>query len=75
MSTIQQKNWKTETKWHKEDLHNAGCIKQVAGHVLWPRAGWLYQEAVTHRRVTGQVDCKLLICEKYCSCRKNMPHD
>ena len=34
------------------NLHNAGCIIQVAGHVLWPRAAWLYQEAVTHRRLT-----------------------
>ena len=27
------------------DLHNAGCIMQVAGHVLWPRAAWLYHGA------------------------------
>ena len=27
------------------NLHNAGCIMQVAGHVLWPRAAWLYHGA------------------------------
>ena len=32
------------------NLHNAGCIMQVAGHVLWPRAAWLYKEAVTHKK-------------------------
>ena len=32
------------------NLHNAGCIIQVAGHVLWPRAAWLYQEAVTQKK-------------------------
>ena len=34
------------------NLHNAGCIIQVAGHVLWPRAAWLYQEAVTHKKAS-----------------------
>ena len=24
------------------NLHNAGCIMQVAGYVLWPQAVWLY---------------------------------
>ena len=24
------------------NMHNAGCRMQVAGHVLWPRAAWLY---------------------------------
>ena len=23
---------------------------QVAGHVLWPRAAWLYEEAVTYKK-------------------------
>ena len=27
------------------NLHNAGCMMQVAGHVLWPRAAWLYHGA------------------------------
>ena len=27
------------------NLHNAGCIMQAAGHVLWPRAAWLYHGA------------------------------
>ena len=28
------------------NLHNAGCIMQVTGHVLWPRAAWLYYGAI-----------------------------
>ena len=28
------------------NLHNAGCIIQVAGYVLWPRAAWLEQGAI-----------------------------
>ena len=28
------------------NLHNAGCIMQVAGHVLLPRAAWLYYGAI-----------------------------
>ena len=45
------------------NLHNAGCIMQVAGHVLWPRAAWLCQDAVTRRRLTFlcEGDCKLLV--------------
>ena len=27
------------------NLHDAGCIMQVVGHVLWPRAAWLYHGA------------------------------
>ena len=48
---------------------------QVAGHVLWPRAAWLYQEAVTHRglKFLCQGDCKLLVSENNCFCGKNIP--
>ena len=37
------------------NLHKAGCIIQVAGHVLWPRAAWLYQESVTHKKANISV--------------------
>ena len=43
------------------NLHNAGCIMQVAGHVLWPRAAWLYQEAVTHKKANISVSGGLQI--------------
>ena len=43
------------------NLHNAGCIIQVAGHVLWPRAAWLYQEAVTHKKANISVSRGLQI--------------
>ena len=35
--------WRADNGWC--NLHNAGCIMQVAGHVLWPRAAWLYHVA------------------------------
>ena len=34
---------------------------QVAGHVLWPRAAWLYQEAVTHKKANISVSGGLQI--------------
>ena len=43
------------------NLHNAGCIIKVAGHVLWPRAAWLYQEAVTHKEADISVSGGLQI--------------
>ena len=43
------------------NLHSAGCIIQVAGHVLWPRAAWLYQEAVTHKKANISVSGGLQI--------------
>ena len=43
------------------NLHNAGCIIQVAGHVLWPRGAWLYQEAVTHKKANISVSRGLQI--------------
>ena len=43
------------------NLHNAGCIIQVAGHFSWPRAAWLYQEAVTHKKANISVSGGLQI--------------
>ena len=43
------------------NLHNAGCIMHVAGHALWPRAAWLYQEAVTHKKANISVSGGLQI--------------
>ena len=43
------------------NLHNAGCIIQVAGHVLWPRAAWRYQEAVTNKKANISVSGGLQI--------------
>ena len=34
---------------------------QVAGHALWPRAAWLYQEAVTHKKANISVSGGLQI--------------
>ena len=33
----------------------------VAGHILWPRAAWLYQEAVTHKKANISVSGGLQI--------------
>ena len=43
------------------NLHNTGCIIQVVGHVSWPRAAWLYQEAVTHKKANISVSGGLQI--------------
>ena len=37
------------------NLHNAGCIIQVAGHVSWPTAAWQYQEAAPHKKANISV--------------------
>ena len=34
---------------------------QVAGHISWPRAAWLYQEAVTHKKASISVSGGLQI--------------
>ena len=43
------------------DLHNAGCIMQVAGHVLWPRAAWLYHGATFFMTVSLLVSGGLVL--------------
>ena len=40
------------------ELHNTGCIKQVAGYVIWARIVLLYKGAVTHKGLLYQGDCK-----------------
>ena len=37
---------------------------QVAGHALWPRAAWLYQEAVAHNKANISVSGGLQIVGK-----------